>query len=141
MFIILDADALVLVGEDPEIIKGYRRAVITPNINEFNRLLSALGIDRNAKEDQKAALVSKALGGVTVLQKGASDLIAVDTTAGDLEKSQIRTEDPLSESLVEIVKVDVAGGLKRCGGQGDILSGLVGTVLAWGKNYEDGVFK
>jgi len=40
----------------------------------------------------------------------------------------------------EIVQVDVPGGLKRCGGQGDILSGAVGTFLAWGKCYEDGAF-
>jgi len=30
--------------------------------------------------------------------------------------------------------------MKRCGGQGDILSGTVGCALAWGKNYEDGVY-
>lgn len=33
----------------------------------------------------------------------------------------------------------VEGSVRRCGGQGDVLSGLVGTFLAWGKNYEEGV--
>lgn len=33
--------------------------------------------------------------------------------------------------------MDIQGGLKRVGGQGDILSGAVGTFLAWGKVYED----
>lgn len=27
------------------------------------------------------------------------------------------------------------------GGQGDILSGVIATFLAWGKGYEDGVWK
>ncbi|KAJ7181994.1 hypothetical protein C8R46DRAFT_885378, partial [Mycena filopes] len=40
----------------------------------------------------------------------------------------------------ETVEVDIEGGLKRCGGQGDVLSGTVGTMLAWAKCYEDGIF-
>lgn len=42
LYIILDADALVLVGNDPDIIKGYRKAVITPNVAEFARLCERL---------------------------------------------------------------------------------------------------
>ena len=38
------------------------------------------------------------------------------------------------------MEVDLEGGLKRCGGQGDVLSGAVGTFMAWGKCYEDGAF-
>ena len=38
MFIGMDADALLLVGNDPNIIKGYRRVVLTPNVVEFKRL-------------------------------------------------------------------------------------------------------
>ena len=47
---------------------------------------------------------------------------------------------PETEDTEEQVVVDIPGGLKRCGGQGDILSGTVGTVLAWGKCYEEGAF-
>jgi ATP-dependent NAD(P)H-hydrate dehydratase len=36
---------------------------------------------------------------------------------------------------------DAEGGLKRMGGQGDILSGVIATFLAWGKGYQDGVWK
>ena len=42
MFVVLDADALFLVGKDPDIIKGYAKAVLTPNIVEFKRLSEAL---------------------------------------------------------------------------------------------------
>lgn len=40
-----------------------------------------------------------------------------------------------------LTEVDIPGGLKRCGGQGDILSGAVGAFLAWGKCHETGAFE
>jgi ATP-dependent NAD(P)H-hydrate dehydratase len=44
--------------------------------------------------------------------------------------------------LFDIVFVsDGDGGLKRMGGQGDILSGTIATFLAWGKAYQDGVWE
>lgn len=121
MYLVLDADALLLVGQDPSLIRGYRKAVLTPNVVEFKRLCEQVGVaEKGGSTDERAAGVSKALGGVTVLQKGGEDIVAVEGS--------------------ESVHVDVEGGLKRCGGQGDILSGCVGTLLAWGKCYEDGAF-
>lgn len=38
MFLVLDADALYMVGRQLDLIKGYRRAVLTPNVVEFKRL-------------------------------------------------------------------------------------------------------
>lgn len=38
MFVVLDADGLFMVGQDLTLIKGYRRAVLTPNVVEFKRL-------------------------------------------------------------------------------------------------------
>jgi ATP-dependent NAD(P)H-hydrate dehydratase len=68
---------------------------------------------------------------VTVLQKGPKDIVSYSDS-----ESQGNNED------VEMtVEVDTQGGLKRCGGQGDILSGVTGTMLAWGMNYEQGAFK
>lgn len=34
----LDADALWMVGQDLSLVKGYRKAVLTPNVMEFKRL-------------------------------------------------------------------------------------------------------
>lgn len=135
MFVVLDADALLLVSKDKDIIKGYRRAVLTPNVVEFKRLSESLGLKAGATAQE----VSNALGGVTVLQKGEKDVISADTTgeAADPKASQLQGEE---KSVQETVEVDVQGGLKRCGGQGDILSGTVGAFLAWGKCYEDGAF-
>ena len=81
------------------------------------------------------------LGGVTILQKGQSDIIAINTEGA---KSRIAHDvskiSPNEGEQNEVVIVDTPGGMKRCGGQGDILSGSVGAFLAWAKCYESGAF-
>lgn len=139
MFLVLDADALLLVGQDHTMVKGYRRAILTPNVVEFKRLSEQVDVDPQTPAGERAMEVSRALGGVTVLQKGAEDIIATNTGGASVEEARESKVDP-AESTEEQVVVDVPGGLKRCGGQGDILSGTVGTILAWGKCYEDGAF-
>lgn len=42
MFLVMDADALLLVGQDTSMVKGYRRAILTPNVVEFKRLSEGL---------------------------------------------------------------------------------------------------
>lgn len=89
-------------------------------------------------------MISKALGGVTVLQKGPEDIIATNTR-GDSSKAHEIPKNPERvprERLEEetVTKIDTPGGFKRVGGQGDILSGCVATWLAWGKCYETGAF-
>jgi ATP-dependent NAD(P)H-hydrate dehydratase len=167
MYVVLDADALWMLGQDIGILKGYRRAVVTPNVMEFKRLSEAVvrhlpssfkprpisplfhdaqqGIDPSTPPDSRASLVSKALGGVTVLQKGAEDIIATNTRGVPPKEAREISKIPESvpqEQLEEetVTKVDTPGGFKRVGGQGDILSGCVGTWLAWGKCYETGAF-
>ncbi|CAJ0749362.1 11205_t:CDS:2 [Entrophospora sp. SA101] len=115
--IVIDADALTLVQSQPELIKNYSRAVLTPNVNEFKRFCEKMDI--GISDDDKEYAIKKlslALGGVTIIQKGHNDLIS----NGD-----------------KVFVVDNDGGLKRCGGQGDILSGLVGTFLSWGASYKN----
>jgi ATP-dependent NAD(P)H-hydrate dehydratase len=85
--------------------------------------------------------VSKALGGVTILQKGESDIIAVNTESAESgEAHEASRISPHESEQKEVVVVDTPGGMKRCGGQGDILSGGVGAFLAWAKCYETGAF-
>ncbi|KAH7921224.1 Ribokinase-like protein [Leucogyrophana mollusca] len=142
MFVVLDADALWMVGQDLSLVKGYRRAVVTPNVVEFKRLSEQAGVDKDVPANERAGEVSKRLGGVVVLEKGKTDLIAIDTTgeAASLQESKLSEEGSEKEKVKEVVEVDTEGGLKRCGGQGDVLSGTVGAMLAWGKCYEDGAF-
>ena len=42
MFLVIDADGLYTVGRQLDLIRGYRRAVLTPNIVEFKRLSEQL---------------------------------------------------------------------------------------------------
>ena len=42
MYVVLDADALWMLGQDVGILKGYPRAVIAPNVAELKRLSEAL---------------------------------------------------------------------------------------------------
>ncbi|KAF9785016.1 Ribokinase-like protein [Thelephora terrestris] len=145
MYVVLDADALWMLGQDLGILKGYRRAVITPNVMEFKRLSEAVGIDPSTPPDSCASLVSKALGGVTVLQKGPEDVIATNTRGVSPKEAHDISKLPDNvprERLEEetVTKVDTLGGFKRVGGQGDVLSGCTATWLAWGKCYETGAF-
>ncbi|KAH7890867.1 Ribokinase-like protein [Phlebopus sp. FC_14] len=142
MFLVLDADALWMVGQDLSLIKGYRRVVLTPNVVEFKRLSEQAGIGDDVPAHERAVEVSNRLGGVVVLEKGPKDIIAVDTTGGaaSLVESKLGEDSGEREMVKEVIEVDVEGGPRRCGGQGDVLSGSVGAMLAWGKCYEDGAF-
>jgi ATP-dependent NAD(P)H-hydrate dehydratase len=42
MPIVIDADGLYLIQHQPDVIHGYTKAVLTPNIAEFKRLCQAL---------------------------------------------------------------------------------------------------
>jgi ATP-dependent NAD(P)H-hydrate dehydratase len=123
MPVVLDADALLLVQKDPGLVRGYKLAVLTPNVVEFGRLCKALGIEdavgRKSEETARVEALARELGGVTVVQKGASDYIS------DGERTLVG---------------DVPGGKKRSGGQGDTLTGAIATFLGWRKAYLDGIW-
>lgn len=123
LYMVIDADGLWLVQNTPEVIQGYARAVLTPNVVEFQRLCRALvrapvpftqqDVDMSQDAAQK---LSAALDGPTILEKGRVDRIA---------------------SAHDVIECDIEGGLKRCGGQGDFLSGTLGTFLAWAQRFEE----
>jgi ATP-dependent NAD(P)H-hydrate dehydratase len=127
---VLDADGLLIVTQDPSLVKGYKECILTPNVVEFSRLAKAMGVkvasqaeiaeggngDTTSKASDACEQLSQALGGVTIVQKGPQDVISNGVT-----------------SLIS----DVKGGLKRSGGQGDTLTGSLGTFLAWRAAYHD----
>lgn len=127
---VLDADGLLIVTEDPNLIKGYKECILTPNVVEFARLAKALGVkvpsqteigetnesEKTNKASDACEQLSSKLGGVTILQKGPQDII--------------------SNGITSIIN-DIQGGLKRSGGQGDTLTGSLGTMLAWRAAYHD----
>ena len=109
----------------PDLVKGYKQCILTPNIVEFGRLARAVGIDIAPKKDdgntdtESCAKVARALGGVLVIQKGQKDIISNGT-----------------QTLI----CDLEGGRKRSGGQGDTLTGSLGTLLGYRKAYMDRIW-
>jgi len=117
---VMDADALMLVNSNPELIRGYKEVILTPNVVEFGRLADALGVDPKAGEPEKVCeKLAQKLGGVCIVQKGQVDYVS------NGEQTAIS---------------DFTGGNKRSGGQGDTLTGSLGTFLAWRKGYHEGLW-
>ena len=113
--IILDADALFALHGHYGLIKGYRYAILTPNAVEFQRLAQGLDIDSNQSHYQSdkmqlCKLISKALDGVNIVAKGKSDTIC---------------------TIDELKECEEQASPRRCGGQGDILSGVITAFNAW----------
>lgn len=138
---VIDADGLWLLQNRPELLRGYTRAVITPNVMEFSRLCQAVKID--AKAPDATLELARALQGPTVLHKGRIDTITDGTyvsihfpTPSYMYKERMTTKKTNAMSCSDVVHCDVEGGLKRCGGQGDILAGCLGTFAAWCSIYE-----
>lgn len=92
--LVVDADGLWLVNRDPDLVRGNRRVVLTPNRVEFGRLAEALGL--NAAAPSAARDVAAALGGPLILQKGRADVVASPN-------AQVECDEP--------------GSLRRVGGQ------------------------
>jgi len=77
--LVIDADGLWTIENDYSIISGYTNAVLTPNVNEFQRLCSKiLQKDvRNETNPQDSLMeLAKKLGHLTIVRKGATDLIS-----------------------------------------------------------------
>ncbi|XP_078446710.1 pfkB-like carbohydrate kinase family protein isoform X3 [Wolffia australiana] len=112
--IVVDGDGLFLVTNNLDLILGYSLAALTPNVNEYRRLVEKV-LEREV-DDQNAAgqlsSLSSRLGGVTILRKGKADLISDGRT---------------------VCMVSAYGSPRRCGGQGDILSGSVAVFSSWAK--------
>lgn len=109
--LIIDADGLFLITQDISLIKDYDGVILTPNAIEFSRLFG------NIREDIPNQM--RKLGtGVTVIEKGLHDRIYDSTTFDKLECPQ-------------------GGSGRRCGGQGDLLSGAIATFYYWALAHND----
>lgn len=133
--VVLDADALWFVASDSEIrgmlhevlyTPGAACVYLTPNVAELQRLYDAWGV---ADADGLAGLLNtpppgfvagEGCGRLILVRKGPVDRIHVFGAAAD---------------GCELV-VDNDGGRKRCGGQGDILAGLLALFGGWAGQVE-----
>ena len=110
--LVIDADGVHIIGTELDIIKGNAKAILTPNFIECSRLYEKVFGEKLNQDKlmESVPALSEALEGVTIVCKGHKDVI----TNG---------------------KVTVAcsneGSVRRCGGQGDLLSGSMGTFSYW----------
>ncbi|XP_042351167.1 uncharacterized protein LOC121949518 [Plectropomus leopardus] len=110
--IVIDADGLWLVTQQPSVIQGYQKGILTPNFMEFTRLYEALHHEPMDGSDHQRSVMqlSVAMGNITTVLKGEQDLI----TDGS-----------------KVISCSVEGSGRRCGGQGDLLSGSMGVLAHW----------
>ncbi|KAM7380390.1 hypothetical protein PAMP_003692 [Pampus punctatissimus] len=110
--IVIDADGLWLVTQQPSVIQGYQKGILTPNFMEFTRLYEALHHEPmdNSDHQRSAMQLSVAMGNLTLVLKGEQDII----TDGS-----------------KVILCSIEGSGRRCGGQGDLLSGSMGVLAHW----------
>lgn len=109
--LIIDADGLFLITEQPHLLKDFVSPVIlTPNKIEFERLCNKVGSQKG--------FVSELGKYVTVLKKG-------------------ETDELFSPDTENLWQSNAFGSGRRCGGQGDLLAGSLATFLHWTLTNQD----
>lgn len=110
--LVIDADALNCICNKPEILKNLKApAIITPHPGEMARLLHSTPKTVNSNRENTAIDFAKKIGVVTVL-KGAGTIIA----------------SPDGEVYIN----HTGNSGMATGGSGDVLSGIIGSLLAQG---------
>ena len=118
--LVIDADGLFLIKENPELVIGYSKVILTPNAPELQRLLTKLEIEveddmhRSRERRELVKELAKKMRGPLLVSKGGHDIIS----------------DGQSVYLCT-----TKGSPRRAGGQGDVMAGTIAAFVAW--NYED----
>lgn len=107
---VLDADALMAISEDREIMAG-KHFIMTPHLNELAILLKLDQIDENFDSRMQAAKEAARKYGGVVLLKGHVDVITDGTTS---------------------VSNNTGTPFMTKGGFGDVLAGICASLLARG---------
>ncbi|KPJ03717.1 Carbohydrate kinase domain-containing protein [Papilio xuthus] len=108
--LVVDADGLFLITQNLDLIRDFNSPVIlTPNKIEFERLCEKVN-------------------GYSELNKLGENIVV-------FKKGQ--TDEIFCASNVAQWKSNEGGSGRRCGGQGDVLSGSIATFLHWMTSNED----
>ncbi|KAF0896853.1 hypothetical protein E2562_029363, partial [Oryza meyeriana var. granulata] len=101
---VVDGDGLFLITNNLSLVEHNSLAILTPNVYEYKRLVQKVlncEVNEENASEQLTALCQK-VGGITIMRKGKADIISDGKT---------------------VTQVSTFGSPRRCGGQGDILSG------------------
>ena len=110
--LVIDADALNCICNKPEILKNLKApAIITPHPGEMAKLLHSTPKTVNSNRENTAINFAKKYGVVTVL-KGAGTIIAAPNGTAYINHT--------------------GNSGMATGGSGDVLSGIIGSLLAQG---------
>lgn len=110
--LVIDADGLFLITQNINLIKDYPLpgVILTPNKVEFDRLYNVIkATDSNSEIEIDYDKLGK---NVLIMKKGNED----ETFCFDRNTKWINGK---------------GGSLRRCGGQGDLLSGSMATFFHW----------
>eukprot|EP00386_Alphamonas_edax_P000924 GDKI01002773.1.p1 GENE.GDKI01002773.1~~GDKI01002773.1.p1 ORF type:complete len:239 (-),score=62.70 GDKI01002773.1:134-850(-) len=129
---VVDADGLALVCADPTLVRGYRLAVLTPNKAEFQRLREAVKAEAEGVCSEEKRILQENEGGGGTEEEEREKVAAVARWLGNVTVCRKGQPDIISDGRHTVV-CDAEGSWKRSGGQGDVLSGLLGTFVAWSK--------
>ena len=112
--LVIDADALNCICNGPEILKSLKApAIITPHPGEMARLINSTPREINSDRENTAINFAKRYGVITVL-KGAGTIIA----------------SPDGKAYIN----HTGNSGMATGGSGDVLAGIIGSMLAQGAN-------
>ncbi|KAG8090873.1 hypothetical protein GUJ93_ZPchr0011g28506 [Zizania palustris] len=113
---VVDGDGLFLITNNLSLVEHNSLAILTPNVYEYKRLVQKVlncEVNEENASEQLIALCQN-IGGITIMRKGKADLISDGKT---------------------ITQVSTFGSPRRCGGQGDILSGSVAVFSSWAQHF------
>ncbi|KAK7467864.1 hypothetical protein BaRGS_00036901 [Batillaria attramentaria] len=110
--LVVDADGLFVITESPDLVMNYPTTLLTPNAVEFQRLFEKMVGERPSQvdESQNVKLLAQCFGNLTVLRKGMEDIVSDGFT---------------------VIMCSTDGSPRRCGGQGDLLSGSAAVFYNW----------
>ncbi|VDD76697.1 unnamed protein product [Mesocestoides corti] len=107
---IIDADGLYIVAKNASLVSGSRQVILTPNVNEFSRLYKTILGTEPSNDPKETSTLASALGNLTIIRKGPMDVIS---------------------NGEHLVICESEGSPRRCGGQGDLLSGAAAIFSHW----------